>query len=49
MGGHVKEMYHLPIYSPRYYFPIREKDAFQIPGPVMGNSVYFAKNHEVKR
>ena len=26
-----------------------KKDAFQIPGPVMGNSVYFAKKHEMKR
>ena len=26
-----------------------EQDAFQIPGPVMGNSVYFAKKHEMKR
>ena len=26
-----------------------EEDAFQIPGPVMGNSVYFAKKHEMKR
>jgi hypothetical protein len=26
-----------------------EKDAFQIPGPVMGNNVYFAKKHELKR
>ncbi len=27
----------------------KEKDAFQIPGPVMGNNVYFAKKHEMKR
>ena len=26
-----------------------EEDAFQIPGPVMGNNVYFAKKHEMKR
>ena len=26
-----------------------KKDAFQIPGPVMGNNVYFARKHEVKR
>lgn len=26
-----------------------EQDAFQVPGPVMGNNVYFAKKHEVKR
>ena len=26
-----------------------EKDAFQIPGPVMGNNVYFAKKHEMKK
>ena len=26
-----------------------EKDAFQIPGPMMGNNVYFAKKHEMKK
>ena len=26
-----------------------EEGAFQIPGPVMGNNVYFAKKHEMKR
>ncbi len=26
-----------------------EEDAFQVPGPVMGNNVYFAKKHEMKR
>ena len=36
---------------PRYYAPCtRKKDAFQIPGPVMGNSVYFLlRKHEMKR